>query len=225
MKEKSAETLDPQRNPYLNLKYSGKLVVFEGPHGGGKSTQVNLLASWLKEKGFEVLRTQEIYNKNIAATLKELIAKDTQKHNPLAEAYLFAADRKLHLDEEIVPALKTGAIVLLDRYYHASIAHQTINSELLPHHIIDINHFAIIPDLVIVVDVSHDTAQQRIDARGNELRKFETDDFQNKLRRRYLDLKFLLPEENIKVVQGDYSVEQVQAEIRKAVAELIGVMC
>lgn len=224
-KEKFAKVLDPRRSPYLNLRYSGKLIVFEGSHGGGKTTQVTLLANWLKEKGFESVCTQEVRNKNIMTALKELIAKDATKHDPLAEAYLFAADRKLHLDEEIIPALKDGKIVLLDRYYHSSIAHQTIDSDLLPNHIIDINHFAIVPDLVIIVDISHDAAQQRIDARGNELRKFETGEFQRRLRRRYLDLPMLLPGENIKIVQGEYSIEQVQAEIRRTVSELLGITC
>jgi dTMP kinase len=101
---------------------SGRFVTFEGIDGAGKSSHIEPLAAWLRERGHEVVVTREPGGTPLAERLRELVL-----HAPmdaLTEALLVFAGRRDHLVQQIEPALARGATVLCDRFTDASFAYQ-----------------------------------------------------------------------------------------------------
>lgn len=101
---------------------TGRFVTFEGIDGAGKSSHIEALAAWLRERGHEVVLTREPGGTPLAERLRELVL-----HAPmdaLTEALLVFAARRDHLVEQIEPALARGAVVLCDRFTDASFAYQ-----------------------------------------------------------------------------------------------------
>ncbi len=101
---------------------AGRFITFEGIDGAGKSSHVEALAAWLRERGHEVVVTREPGGTLLAERLRELVL-----HTPmdtLTEALLVFAARRDHLQQVIEPALARGATVLCDRFTDASFAYQ-----------------------------------------------------------------------------------------------------
>ncbi|HET7873540.1 MAG TPA: dTMP kinase [Terriglobales bacterium] len=103
----------------------GKFLTFEGLDGVGKSTQLENLAGWLRERGIEVLTTREPGGTALGQKLRTvLLSSRTQSLSPMAELALMFADRAQHIDEQILPALQRGQWVLCDRFTDSSEAYQ-----------------------------------------------------------------------------------------------------
>jgi dTMP kinase len=103
----------------------GKFITFEGLDGVGKSTQLENLAGWLRERGIDVVTTPEPGGTAIGQKLRGvLLSSRTEGLSPLAELALMFADRAQHIDELIVPALHRGQWVLCDRFTDSSLAYQ-----------------------------------------------------------------------------------------------------
>jgi dTMP kinase len=103
----------------------GCLIAFEGTEGAGKSTQLRLAALALRREGYRVEETFEPGGTLLGHKLRELLlhSRDTAPL-PLAELFLYLADRVQHIGEIIVPAIEAGAIVLTDRFSASTIAYQ-----------------------------------------------------------------------------------------------------
>src|SRR5690554_3536416 len=105
----------------------GVFISFEGGDGAGKSTQVELLGTWLEERGHEVVYSREPGGTRLGFEIRKVLLHggDSLGHvHPKAEALLYAADRAQHVAEVIRPALERGAIVVQDRYIDSSLAYQ-----------------------------------------------------------------------------------------------------
>jgi dTMP kinase len=103
----------------------GKFITFEGLDGVGKSTQLENLAGWLRERGIDAVTTPEPGGTAIGQKLRGvLLSSRTEGLSPLAELALMFADRAQHIDELIVPALHRGQWVLCDRFTDSSLAYQ-----------------------------------------------------------------------------------------------------
>lgn len=103
----------------------GKFITFEGLDGVGKSTQLEKLAGWLRERGIDVLTTREPGGTALGQKLRTvLLSSRTQGLSPMAELALMFADRAQHIDEQILPALQRGQWVLCDRFTDSSEAYQ-----------------------------------------------------------------------------------------------------
>jgi len=154
----------------------GLLFAFEGIDGTGKSTQINMLAEALKEKGFVVITTREPTNSEYGKKIRQLYVsrENTSKEEELR---LFVEDRKLHVKELITPALEAGKVVLTDRYYLSTAAYQGA-AGLDFNEILAINEsFAPIPDLVFLLDIPVKEAIDRIQTyRQETLNAFEQED-------------------------------------------------
>ena len=100
----------------------GRFVTFEGIDGAGKSTHIEALAAWVRERGHEVVLTREPGGTPLAEQLREMVLH--QPMDPLTEALLVFAARRDHLATLILPALARGATVLCDRFTDASFAYQ-----------------------------------------------------------------------------------------------------
>jgi len=109
----------------------GKFITFEGLDGVGKSTQIENLAAYLRERGRDVITTPEPGGTIIGQKLRSvLLSSRTEGLSPLAELALMFADRAQHLDELILPALERGTWVLCDRFTDSSEAYQGGGREL-----------------------------------------------------------------------------------------------
>jgi dTMP kinase len=128
----------------------GFLLALEGVDGCGKSTQAELLATALRERGLEVVLTCEPTDGDLGRQIREYFQGSTRYLSPKEELNLFMADRREHVAEVIEPALAEGKIVITDRYYYSSVAYQGALG-LDPDRILAQNEvLAVRPDLTVI---------------------------------------------------------------------------
>lgn len=150
----------------------GKLIVFEGTDGTGKSTQLQLLSHYLQAKGYAILTTREPTEGRYGQKIRSLYM-DREQYSREEELELFLADRREHVLKVLAPALEQGKIILCDRYFLSTAAYQGARG-FDPEHILVLNCFAPEPDLALLFQVPLDTGLDRITSgRGDELNDFE----------------------------------------------------
>jgi dTMP kinase len=143
----------------------GKLIAFEGVDGCGKSTQLQLLAAALRERGLDVVVTREPTDGPHGRRIREM-ARSGERVAPETELAWFMEDRRQHVAELIGPALAGGKVVLTDRYYLSSVAYQGARG-LDWRDILERSEAEFpLPDLVIVVEVSPERGLERVESRG-----------------------------------------------------------
>ena len=187
-------------------------ITFEGPEGSGKTTVIEQIRALLAET-HEVVKTREPGGIPISEKIREVLLTKGHEMDGRTEALLFAASRRQHLVERVVPALEAGKIVLCDRFVDSSLAYQGIARGIGFDDIMAINKFAIdsyMPDLTIYLKLDPETGLQRIrdNARENNRLDDETIDFHKKVVLGYNELSELYPD-RIKIVDADQSVENV----------------
>jgi dTMP kinase len=193
---------------------SGMLVAFEGIDGTGKSTQVQLLARFLKEQGFPVVTTYEPTDSKYGQKIRSLY-KDRSSCTPEEELNLFLEDRRLHVEKFIRPELAAGKIILTDRYYYSTAAYQGATG-MDPDEIFARNSFAPRPSLVLLLTMDPEVSIARIrEGRGEELNAFEQLDQLRKVADHFASF----PDPCIARINADQSPEQVHEDIRITVQE------
>jgi len=158
-------------------------IVLEGGDGAGKTIQAKLLCSALRRRGYKIHATAEPSKSDVGRLIRRSLLQK-RKISPESEALLFAADRFLHLQSEIRPALSAGRTVVCDRYMYASFAYQGaqgVDREWLR----AINRFAEKPDLAIYLDVPSDVSLRRIRRKKSVM---ETPGLQQQVREEYMKL-------------------------------------
>ena len=148
----------------------GKFITFEGPDGSGKTTCAKGVYDKLKKEGYDVIYTREPGGIEIAEEIRNIILdpKNT-KMAARCEALLYAASRRQHLVEKVLPALAKGQIVLCDRFVDSSLAYQGVGRHLGIEEVFAINKFAIednMPDFTIYLNVDPEIGLQRIATRN-----------------------------------------------------------
>lgn len=143
----------------------GKFVSVEGCEGAGKSTQVRLLCEYLTEHNVDYFFTREPGGTEIGEQIRGVILnKDNKEMSPECEALLYSASRVQLLREKILPELKNGKLVILDRYYDSSFAYQAYARGLGEDFVAKINEFALtcgVPDLTLFLDINPEDAFNR----------------------------------------------------------------
>lgn len=142
-------------------------ITFDGPNGSGKSTIVSGVATRLIQLGFKVYQTKE----PTLTPLGQYIKNSEDHYKGKTYACLVAADRYYHIDNEILPALSDGNIVLSDRYIESSLVLQRLDGVEIDF-IWDINSKVIIPDLSVCVVALPETLDKRL-AQRNQYSRFE----------------------------------------------------
>ena len=151
----------------MPLRQRGKFITFEGLDGVGKSTQMENLATHLRERGIEVITTREPGGTALGEKLRSvLLSSRTSGLSPLAELALMFADRAQHIDEQILPALQRGHWVLCDRFTDSSEAYQGGGRELGSEAVLQLHKTLchdLQPDLTILMisDVARTVARAR----------------------------------------------------------------
>lgn len=146
--------------PYRKISdLPGKLIVIEGTDGVGRSTQIHLLKEWLEKEGFAVsdtgLRRSPLTQPGMDA------AKAGHTLSPITMSLFYATDFADRLENQIIPALKAGFIVLSDRYFFSVIARDIVRG-IDPNWGKDLYGFALIPDLILYLKADVDTLVSRI---------------------------------------------------------------
>lgn len=192
----------------------GVLVAFEGIDGSGKTTQTAKLKAWGEGLGLEVVSTKEPTAGTWGKKIRD--SKFTARMSPQDELDCFVNDRKEHVATVLMPALKRGALVLVDRYYYSTVAYQGARG-LDPRGVLKLNRgFAPIPDLVFLMDLDPKAGLERIHTRGEGQDLFETVGELTKARATFLDLA--KTDRHLVVVDAQQNVEAVH---RKVVSTLV----
>jgi len=204
---------------------SGLFISFEGIDGVGKSTQADLLETWLSEQGKTVVRTLEPGGTDVGVEIRKILLHHKGDLAPRAEAALFAADRAHHVASKIRPALERGEIVITDRYFDSSVAYQGAGRDLSRTEVRDLSLWAVgglLPQLTVLLDLPAEEARSRRNTSGTEPDRLEREktEFFETVRSAYLDLAAAEPDRFL-VVDASVSVEEMQKLIRERVAGLI----
>lgn len=176
----------------------------EGPDGAGTTTQSKKLAEKL-----DAYWTCEPADNSIGKKVDEMISgKD---YSPEAVVLAFAADRKVHLEEEVIPRLEEGETVICDRYYHSSLVYQPVLGADYSW-VKKLNRDAVRPDKTFILDVKAETGMERVNKRGHDGNIFENLSFQQKavLKYRGLDEKL---DEDIELVDASEPKKKVFEKI------------
>lgn len=204
---------------------TGRLIVFEGIDGAGKTTQIAALAEWLRAQGRRVITTAEPTDGAYGKALRQILQGD-RSCTPCEVTALFVLDRIWHNcdpTQGISAMLAGGADVICDRYYYSTFAYQ--GSETDPRWVEEINlHCPEIrrPDLCIFLDLMPEESLARIRARGEALEIYETREKLSAVRARFHEiLERLGTQERIRVINAAGTVEETQALVRLEVAELL----
>lgn len=177
----------------------GRLIAIEGPDGSGKSTLAKLLEAELSKER-NVLLVREPGGTDLGETIREILKSDISvKIDDRAEALLFLAARAQIFSQVILPALEKGDWVIVDRGIHSTMIYQGMGRQLGVEKMRSLSLFAtddVQADLVLALQVSEETAAQRMKDRGEAQDRIEQagDDFWQRVRRGYLRLHSFDPE-------------------------------
>lgn len=203
---------------------AGTFITFEGIDGSGKSTQLRLLANFLKSNGCDVLLTREPGGTPVGNRLRSALLDAQEEVDPLTELLVFAADRAQHVRRVLRPALESGEVVFSDRYADATVAYQGAGRGFERELIVEIIELAtegLKPDLTILFDVSVEDSTTRTRRRSNGKQKgdrldSETDEFHTRVREAYLAIARAEPE-RVKVVETNHTVEITHERVKEIV--------
>lgn len=194
----------------------GKFVTIEGPDGSGKTSVLKRLAEILQQQlPLPLVTTREPGGSVIAEHIREVILDVSHTEmDARTEALLFAAQRRQHLVEKIIPSINEGRWVISDRFIHSSLAYQGVARGIPVEEIRMINDFAIQgyqPDVVLLIDVPAEVGLERIyqSRRHCKFDRLDREDieFHSKVRQAFLD--FANKDENMVVIDGNQPIEQV----------------
>lgn len=211
----------------------GKFITFEGGEGTGKSTQIKLLAGYIKQKGKNTIITKEPGGTEVGQEIRRLlVCGDKDKFDALAEALLYFADRHVHLVQKIWPEIAKGNWVLSDRFADSTMAYQYYgyNKRLSKKIIKDLYKIAVgnfEPDLTIVLDLDPKIGLARsfnkaktMDVKELRFEKRELE-FHNNMRKGFLMIAKQEPKRCV-VLDANKTIEELHSDIVKAVQERLG---
>ncbi len=212
--------------PYVDVSgLSGRLFVVEGTDGVGRSTQIERLKDWLELQGHAVVTTGWTRSPLMSGAIED--AKEGHSLNRLTFSLMYACDFADRLENEIIPALKAGMIVIADRYCYTAFARNTVRGvdELWSR---DLFGFALVPDAVIYLRIGVHNLAQRVIARGKldywesgldlNLGEDPYDSFvayQQRLIERY---DRMAESEAFEVVDASRGVDEIQLDVRHRIA-------
>lgn len=190
-------------------------ISFEGIEGSGKSTQIDLLESHLKELGHKVAKLREPGTTFMGEKIRDIFLQDTaEKVDPITEAFLLYASRK-HLDQNFLrEKISQGYIVIADRYSDATVAYQCFGKGLSKD-FIDFIHSSsdlLTPDLTFYMDITAEMSRERISNRAMDRMESEPIEFFNKVRKGYQEIVSENPERVISL-DANKSIDELKDEI------------
>lgn len=204
---------------------SGKFITFEGNDGCGKTTISSRIYETLKAEGYDVIFTREPGGISISEQIRSVLLdpKNTTMDGR-TEALLYAAARRQHLVEKVIPALEEGKIVLCDRFIDSSLAYQGVARGLGIDEVYTVNEFAIdshMPDATIFLKVDAEVGMARIASRGEKDRLDEEGEKFHRLVAQGYDEVLKRYQSRIHVVDAEQEVDQVFADTYRLIKDLV----
>lgn len=195
------------------MNKKGTFIVIEGLDGSGKTTQARILAARLR-RSHNSLYTQEPSHGNIGTFIRDHVLYGEKRFPITVEALLFAADRIEHLQNEVLPALAEGRLVVSDRYLYSSLAYQG-SAGLSLEWIETLNQHALTPDLALFIDVNPEAVQARLKRRKSVMENLETQQKVSEIYRKFVE------NGSLKRIDGDKPTSMVAEEIFTAVNKFL----
>jgi len=211
----------------MTLESPAVFITFEGIEGSGKSTQLQRVASLLRERGRTVVTTKEPGGTQIADRVRAILLDSKNVIDPIAEVLLFAASRRQNTMEIIRPATERGEVVLCDRYTDSTLAYQGFGRLINLDQLRTLNRWAtgdLDPDLTLIFDLPEDVGLTRATKRNSNATadegRFEAEDvrFHRRVREGYL----ALAKENMKryaVIDGNGPIDDVFQRTREVIGQ------
>ena len=213
----------------------GLFITLEGIDGCGKSTQSEMLARALQNRGHDVLLTRQPGGTPVGERVRDIVLANVSAGlAPMAELMLYAADRAQHVSEMIEPAIEAGRIVISDRYTDSTVAFQGHGRGLSIEVVNELNRLAtggLAPDLTILLDLEPEAARSRLDARQSAvasekgMTRFEDEasEFHDRVREGYAKLAAAHPS-RIRTVDASGPTEATHEAVLAVVLALIETM-
>ena len=197
----------------------GRFITFEGIDGAGKSSHLQKLADFLRQRGLNVVTSREPGGTPLGEQLRQLLLSEAMHLE--TEALLMFAARREHLAQVIVPALARGDWVICDRFSDATYAYQSGGRGLDREKFAQLEtwvHPQLQPDLTLLFDLPVDLATRRIAAQARALDRFEVErkDFHDRVRRAYLERAATAPQ-RIRIIDTNQPPDAVAEHIRQVV--------
>lgn len=192
----------------------GLFITFEGVDGCGKTTQINLLVDYLKQRGYETVLTREPGCEGLGCQIRNLLLNYEGEISPVCESFLFLADRAQNVDIIVKRNIEKGKIVISDRHTDSSLAYQGYGRELDIDRIDMLNNIAtsgLKPDITFVFDVDVQTSMQRVGKNKDRMESAGVEFF-NRVRHGYLEIAKKEPE-RVKVIDGSDSVDNIHKKV------------
>lgn len=212
--------IDEEDRGRMELK-QGFFVTVEGGEGAGKTSAIRSITKTVERLGYEVVCTREPGGIPIAEQIRAVILdKNNISMDGRTEALLYAAARRQHLAEKVIPALQSGKVVVCDRFIDSSLAYQGYARGLGMDEILAINQFAVeqwMPELTFYMDVRPEVGLERILAdQHRELNRLdlESRSFHEKVREGYLEVLKRFPERIVQV-DAEQEMKQVHQQIEQ----------
>lgn len=201
---------------------NGLFVCFEGGDGAGKSTQSKLLATWLEDRGHEVLLTFEPGDTPVGKDIRRIVLSPETGHlADRTEALLYAADKAEHVEKVVLPALERGGVVITDRYVDTSLAYQGSARGLLPDELERMLRWAtgdLRPHLTVVLDVDPEAGLGRFE--GRDRIEAESVEFHQAARQSFLELARRDPEHYL-VLDARGDIDEIAQSISGRIERLL----
>ena len=170
-----------------------RFISFEGIDGSGKSTQIDLLFTWLSKRGMDVLVVREPGGTSISERIRDILLDNKSfELSPISESFLFLSARSQLVSESIAPALESGKFVLCDRFIDSTLAYQGYGRGLDLAKLNAMNDLAIdgqIPTHTFLLDVSVKMSIFRRSLDDDDRMESLGSEFLEKVRSGYLDLR------------------------------------
>ncbi len=201
----------------------GIFISVEGSDGSGKSTQIENIKKFFKDKGIDIVFTREPGGTQIGEILRNLVLdKNLKEMDDMTEALVYAAARAQHVAQVIKPALNEGKIVICDRFVDSSIAYQGYGRGL-GESVKIINDFAIagcMPDVTFLMKMDPRIGRRRIKADQQDRIELEKDDFHIKTFEGYLELERQYPD-RIVGIDASRTIEEIKIDIYNKLEDVL----
>lgn len=201
----------------------GIFISVEGSDGSGKSTQIENIKKFFKDKGIDIVFTREPGGTQIGEILRNLVLdKNLKEMDDMTEALVYAAARAQHVAQVIKPALNEGKIVICDRFVDSSIAYQGYGRGL-GESVKIINDFAIagcMPDVTFLMKMDPRIGRRRIKADQQDRIELEKDDFHIKTFEGYLELERQYPD-RIVGIDANRTIEEIKIDIYNKLEDVL----
>ena len=199
----------------------GKFITIDGVEGAGKSTQIELICSYLHRKGIEVVRTREPGGTDIGEKIRSvLLDVDNKEMHSDTELLLMFSSRNELIQNKIIPTLNEGKWVVSDRFTDASFAYQGGGRMLSLDRIAKLENWVLgsfKPDLTFLLDISVEIGMTRVEARNAKDRiEQEERAFFERVRSVFIERSKIYPD-RIKLINAERSVDEIQTQIQSII--------